>query len=75
MMMGVKVPLSIVREPVIDDYKPRGAKYISTSLSQRNMCRSQWEGTHWKEGIKASSILQHEGWRKAKYLEEIIRRD
>ena len=68
-------PLSIVREPATDDYKPQGTNHNSRSLSQSKMCRSRWEGTHWKEGIKASSIIHHKGWRKTKYLEEIGWRD
>jgi hypothetical protein len=61
-------PLSIVREPTTDGYKPQGSKNTldpdPRGNESKSMGRDLLEG-----GIKASPIIQHEEQQKAKYFE------
>jgi hypothetical protein len=66
-----------VREPTTDDCKPQGTKKTLDPDPRENE-PSRWEEIHWKEGIKASPIIQHEEQQKAKYfegLDEILNMD
>ena len=56
--------LSMVGEPTTDDYKSQGTQMTLDSYSRINDLMSM-EWNRWKEGIKASSINQHEVLNKA----------
>lgn len=51
----------IARETATNDCNPQGTNRNSKLHSQSTMSWIRWEEVLWKGGLKASSIIQHEG--------------